>query len=188
MRIEAFRTANVSDAAAIAGVVNGAYRPETGVAGWTHESGLVSGSRTTPDQVAETITRPHSVMIVGLKNARIIACVHVEKEGRNGHIGMLAVKPTLQGAGAGKQMLAHAEKYATEVFGSEKFILAVVASRHELIDYYLRRGYLKTGSVMDYPLSAGAGVPIDPSLKIEVMEKRSGISLEGKYGNTQVVT
>lgn len=172
MNIDTFRTASKPDAEAIAQLVNKAYRPETGTAGWTHESDLVSGNRTSVDQVVEVMSKPDSVILVGLKGSEIVACVHVEKDGSNSHIGMLAVNPKLQGAGAGKQMLAHAESYASENFGSQKFLIVVVSSRSELLSFYLRRGYQKTGSVMDYPLSAGAGTPKHANLKIEVLEKR----------------
>ncbi|MHB9103371.1 MAG: GNAT family N-acetyltransferase [Sulfuricella sp.] len=173
MSIDTFRTASKSDAEAIAQLVNKAYRPETGSAGWTHESDLVSGNRTSAGQVSEIMSKPDSVILVGLKDSEIVACVHVEKDGSNSHIGMLAVNPKLQGAGAGKQMLAHAERYVNESFGSEKFIMAVVSSRSELIAFYLRRGYQKTGTVQDYPLSAGIGTPKFSDLKTEALEKRS---------------
>ena len=51
------RIASAADAIAIADLVNRAYRPETGQAGWTHESGLVSGMRTSPDQVRAALAR-----------------------------------------------------------------------------------------------------------------------------------
>lgn len=178
MNLGEFRIANKSDSAAIAELVNAAYRPIHDTAGWTHESDLVAGERTTPAQVAETIKRPNSVILVRCENSAIVACVHIEKEGNNCHIGMLAVNSTLQAAGIGKQMLALAENYATETFGAERFILVVVSARSELIAFYLRRGYQKTGSVMDYPLSAGAGIPKNPALKIEVLEKRSNIAVK----------
>ena len=178
MSMDTFRTANKSEAEEIARLVNQAYRPETGTAGWTHESDLVSGNRTNVGQVEEVISKPDSVILVGLKGTEIVACVHVEKDGNYGHIGMLAVNPKLQGAGAGKQMLAHAEKYANERFGSEKFIIVVVSSRSELIAFYLRRGYQKTGTVQDYPLSAGVGTPKLSNLKTEVFEKRSNPAFE----------
>lgn len=172
MSMDIFRTANKPDAEAIAQLVNKSYRPETGTAGWTHESDLVFGNRTSVGQVEEVILKSDSVIFVGIKGSEIAACVHVEKDGSYSHIGMLAVNPKLQGAGAGKQMLALAEKYATESFGSEKFIINVVSSRSELIAFYLRRGYRKTGTVQDYPLSAGVGTPKFSNLKIEVFEKR----------------
>lgn len=178
MSMDTFRTANKSDAEAIAQLVNKAYRPETGAAGWTHESDLVSGNRTSVGQVEGVLSKPDSVILVGLKGSEIVACVHVEKDGNFSHIGMLAVNPKLQGAGAGKQMLAYAEGYANEYFGSEKFIMIVVSSRSELIAFYLRRGYRKTGTVQDYPLSAGVGTPKFSNLKTEVFEKWSNPAFE----------
>lgn len=183
MSMDTFRTANKSDAEAIAQLVNKAYRPETGTAGWTHESDLVSGNRTSVGQVEEVISKPDSVILVGLKGSEIVACVHVEQDGSYCHIGMLAVNPRLQGAGAGKQMLAHAERHANEKFGSEKFIMVVVSSRSELIAFYLRRGYRKTGTVQDYPLSAGVGTPKYSNLKTEALEKRSNPAFERDCAN-----
>jgi N-acetylglutamate synthase-like GNAT family acetyltransferase len=176
MSIDAFRAASKSDTEAIAQLVNEAYRPESNASGWTHESGLVSGSRTSVSQVTEIMSRPDSVILVGLKGTVIVACVHVEKDGSHCHIGMLAVSPMLQGEGAGKKMLAHAEMYASEKFRPEKFTMVVVSSRSELISFYLRRGYKKTNFVTDYPLSAGTGTPKFPGLKIEALEKQSCVA------------
>jgi len=173
MILDAFRIANESDASTIAELVNTAYRPSSGAAGWTHESKLVTGNRTNPTQVIELIRRANSVIILGITNLAIVACAHIEKRDENCHIGMLAVNPALQAAGAGKHLLALAESYSNEVFKAEKFILVVVSSRSELIAFYLRRGYHRTGSVMDYPLSANVGTPKNPALKIEVLEKQS---------------
>ena len=185
MSMDTFRIANKSDAEAIAQLVNKAYRPETVAAGWTHESDLVSGNRTSVGQVGEVILKPDSVIFVGLKGSEIVACVHVKKDGSYCHIGMLAVNPRLQGQGAGKQMLAHAERYANENFCSEKFIMVVVSSRSELIAFYLRRGYRKTGTVQDYPLSAGVGTPKFTNLKTEVLEKRSNPAFERDCANAR---
>lgn len=172
MSIDSFRTTNNAEAGSIAALVNGAYRPQSGVTGWTHESDLVADSRTSAAQILETLSRHHSVVLVGLNNEAIVACAHVEEDGNSCHIGMLAVNPILQGAGAGKLMLAEAEKYASTVFGSEKFIMVVVSERTELVSFYLRRGYQKTGLVLDYPISAGVGIPKNPEMKVEMLEKR----------------
>ncbi|MCE9551141.1 MAG: GNAT family N-acetyltransferase [Betaproteobacteria bacterium] len=178
MSIDIFRTASKLDAEVIANLVNMAYRPESGASGWTHESDLVSGSRTNVDQIVDIISKPDSVILLGIKGSEIAACIHIEKDDSSGYIGMFAVNPTLQGAGVGKQMLAYAEWYASENFSSDKFIMVVVSSRSELISFYQRRGYQKTGSIMDYPLSAGAGIPKHPDLKIEILEKRSDITVK----------
>lgn len=185
MSIDLFRIANPLDSEDIARLVNKAYRPAFGVSGWTHEADLVSGSRTSASQVTETLLKPNSIILVGIKDAAIVACVHIEKHGKESHIGMLAVNPELQGAGAGKQMLSEAESYANEVFAPEKFSMVVVSFRRELIAFYLRRGYQQTGVLMDYPLSQGVGTPKIPGLKLEVLQKQSDgyISEKSNKGN-----
>ncbi len=180
MSIDSFRAANHAEAEAIAALVNGAYRPESGITGWTHESDLVAGNRTSAAQILEALSRHHSVILIGLNHGAIVACAHVEKDGNSSYIGMLAVNPILQGAGAGKLMLAEAEKYASSVFGSDKFVMVVVSERIELVSFYLRRGYQKTGLVLDYPISAGAGIPKNPEMKIEILEKRPNSLTERK--------
>ena len=178
MSIDIFRAASTLDAEVIANLVNMAYRPESGTSGWTHESDLVTGSRTNVDQVVDIISKPDSVILLGIKGSEIVACIHIEKDGSNSYIGMFAVNPTLQGAGFGKQMLTYAEWYASENFSSDKFIMVVVSFRSELISFYQRRGYQKIGSIMDYPLSSGAGIPKHTGLKIEILEKQSDITIK----------
>ena len=92
MSMDTFRTANKSDAEAIAQLVNKAYRPETGTAGWTHESDLVSGNRTSVGQVVEIMSKPDSVVLVGIKSSEIVACGPLEKKGKYKHIGKLCLK------------------------------------------------------------------------------------------------
>lgn len=171
MGIDTFRIARKSDADAIAELVNAAYRPEAGTEGWTHEAHLVAGKRTQIGHITQLLARPDSVILVGLKDLQIVTCAHVEKEAASCRIGMLAVNPQRQGLGLGKQMLAHAEKYAHSVFNSEKFILQVLSARSELIAYYQRRGYLPTGEVHVYPHTHEAGTPIVADLHIEILEK-----------------
>lgn len=164
--------AKVADAGAVARLVNKSYRPEKGLRGWTHESDLVAGERTNERQVADAISRKDSFVLIGLRGQEVVACVHVEKEGTNCHIGMLAVSPILQRKGIGRRMLSHAERFGSETFASEAFTMLVLSERPELISFYMKCGYQRTGATMDYPLSAGVGVPTRGDLKVEVLKKR----------------
>jgi ribosomal protein S18 acetylase RimI-like enzyme len=112
MGIDSFRTANKTDAEAIAQLVNRSYRPELGSHGWPHESDLVSGDRTNAHQVADVISKEGSVILLGLRDSEVVTCIHIEKDGGNCHIGMLTVSPNLQGMGIGEEMLRQAESYA----------------------------------------------------------------------------
>ena len=175
MGIDAFRTASPADAEAIATLVNAAYRPEPGASGWTHEAHLVAGNRSNANQVIECIAKQGSCVLLGLHGSDIVACVHLEKNGDDGYIGMLSVEPTLQGTGIGKQMLAYAENHAKTIFACKKLVMVVITARTELMSFYLRRGYKKTGSVTDFPQALGAGTPKHSGLKIEQLEKTNGL-------------
>lgn len=173
MKIHTFRIATNADSESIAELVNQAYRPKLRhPASWTHESDLLSGNRINAQQIVEILSKPDSMILVGTKAAEIMACVQVEKNGNDSYIGMLAVHPMLQGAGVGSQLLTQAEQYALEVFEAKKFIMVVVSARSELISFYIRRGYRQTGNIMDYPILKGVGIPKNPNLKIEILEKQ----------------
>lgn len=171
MNTASFLIAGLVDAPAIATLVNEAYRPKDGRGGWTHESSLISGSRIDARQVEALIARPNSAILIAKQQTDIVACVHIEKEGTNAHIGMLAVSPSFQGTGIGKQLLAHAEETAAARFLPARFVMAVVSLRSELLAFYIRRGYKPTGETLPYPVDANVGSPIDGTLKLEVLHK-----------------
>lgn len=171
MCVEAFRKATAEDSEAIARLVNQSYRPESSAAGWTHESDLVAGERVSIGQVEAAVSDPNVAVLLGLKDREIVTCVQVEKNGTSCHIGMLAVHPPLQGAGIGKEMLTLAEHYGREIFEAKRLVMSVLSARRQLIAFYLRRGYRKTGVIRGYPRTAGVGRPKRPGLVIEQLEK-----------------
>ncbi|MGZ8191483.1 MAG: GNAT family N-acetyltransferase [Methylococcaceae bacterium] len=172
MKITSFRTANLNDVDVLAELVNMAYHPEPGIGSWTDETRFVSGTRTNEQSLINLLAKDDSVVLLGLHEDVILACVHLEKSANQAHIGMLAVNPALQGAGIGKQMLDQAEAYARNHFKVEKFVLIVISLRDELIAFYLRRGYHKTDTTIDYTQLCGetCDAKID-GLKFAVLEK-----------------
>jgi GNAT superfamily N-acetyltransferase len=171
MIIETIRAASTADASTIADLVNSAYRPVAGQSGWTHESNIIAGDRTNTHQVLAKILQHDATIFIGLRAAAIVGCICVDKDGADCHLGMFAVAPALQGSGAGKQLLAHAERYAIEKFKAGTLKMRVISCRTELIDFYLRRGYQRGGPVMGYPCTAATGVPKHPALTIEWLKK-----------------
>lgn len=164
------RLATKNDSKEIADLVNRAYRPNSTEFGWTHEAKLVGGIRIAPNQVERLFSVDSAVLIL-LQGKHIVSCVNVVAEKSVALIGMLATEPRLQMSGLGKQMIEHAECFAREVFGVKKFKMYVLSARTELIAFYERRGYVRTGEVHDYPLSAGVGTPLVDNLGIEALLK-----------------
>jgi ribosomal protein S18 acetylase RimI-like enzyme len=107
------------------------------------------------------------------QDTHIVACVHVKCEESSAVIGMLATDPGCQMQGFGKQILDYAEQYAFEHFGTTAFKISVLSSRSELIAFYERRGYARTGERVGYPLSAGIGEPIVHGLQVEILIKQT---------------
>ena len=101
----------------------------------------------------------------------MVACVHVKIADGCAHIGMLATRTETQGLGYGKQMLAYAERFACQNFSIEKFTMAVILARKELLAFYQRRGYSTTEIRHEYPLSAGVGFPKVAGLQVGILEK-----------------
>ncbi len=168
----AFRVATTEDVDALVSLINRAYRPDSEHAGWTHEADIVSGNRVNAEQVIQVTHKDHSALLVAVINHQLCACVQVEKlDTMSSSIGMLAVDPIFQGTGTGKAVLKYAEQYAITTFHSQRFIMYVVSLRRELIEFYLRRGYQRTGEIMDYPTDAQVGIPKFNEMTIEVLEK-----------------
>lgn len=167
---ETIQLADSSQSQAIALLVNKAYRPDANSGGWTHESDLVAGDRTSADQIVQQIT-PSSPVLVAVRNDEIVACVQVTCDESDCWIGMLATLPTEQNSGMGKKMLLAAETYAVKNFAPARLMMSVLSSRPELLSFYQRRGYKLTGNTTDYPLNAGVGTPLLNDLLVLEMSK-----------------
>ncbi|MCP9760779.1 GNAT family N-acetyltransferase [Aquitalea sp. S1-19] len=166
-----YRTATPDDAPAIAGLLNRAYRPAKGQAGWTHESHLVQGARANTAQIAAVLASGTSVILLLEQDGELIASIQTERDGDKVHIGMFAVSPERQACGLGKMLLAAAEAWAREQWHSRRALMSVIIARTELTDFYLRRGYRRTSQMLPYPHDAGVGMPLRAELPLEVLAK-----------------
>ncbi len=166
------RIAIESDASDIVGLVNRAYRPDSSNCGWTHEAHLVTGERISLELI-RTLFRSCSAVLVLCKDRDIVACVHVQGDASAAWIGMLATEPAWQAQGLGKRMLQYAETYAVEYLNSEIIQMSVLSARPELISFYERRGYARTGQMEDYPVAVGIGKPLFDGLKVELLTKQT---------------
>jgi hypothetical protein len=91
-----FRCALLSESAAIAALVNVAYRGESSRQGWTTEADLLDGLRTTAADVQQLIESEHSVILVCLLGDDLIASVCLEKKADAAYIGMFVLNPAMQ--------------------------------------------------------------------------------------------
>jgi GNAT superfamily N-acetyltransferase len=88
---------------------------------------------------------------------------------------MFAVVPTRQGAGIGAQLLAEAERKAVAVWQALVMEMTVIAQRSELIEWYERKGYQRTGETRPFPHGDERfGVPRRDDLEFVVLAKSLG--------------
>jgi GNAT superfamily N-acetyltransferase len=168
----ALRCAEEGDIGAIVQLVNAAYRPEPGSAGWTHEGHLVAGPRVTAAMM-RTLFVDRSVILLLAQGPQIMACVHVKAAGDVACLGMFATDPALQATGLGKAMLQHAESHARSQFGSRLFRMSVLSVRQELLAFYQRRGYGLTGESEEFHPEGGISQPRVEGLQLLRLEKQA---------------
>jgi ribosomal protein S18 acetylase RimI-like enzyme len=152
----------------ICDLVNLAYR---GDRGWTRETHIIGGDRTTLGEITVVMEKAGARFYVVYLQQRLVACVYLAKERHHAYIGFFSVHPDFQGQGVGGYILRQAENIAKHQFVTDKIRMFVVSQRAELISFYQRRGYQRTGSQQVYPLQLKTGVPKVANLTIEYLEK-----------------
>lgn len=172
-----FRSATEADTPALVALVESAYRGDTSRQGWTTEADLLDGRRTGADEVEACIRHPDSRIVMAERSLaagghELLACAHVAIEDGTGYFGMFSVRPQLQGSGIGKAVLAEAERIAREEWELPVMRMTVIDIRDELIAFYQRRGYRRTGIHKPFPYGDERfGRPRRDDLRFEVLEK-----------------
>jgi ribosomal protein S18 acetylase RimI-like enzyme len=172
-----FRTATLDDIPALVGLVTSAYRGDVSRQGWTTEADLLDGNRIDADVLRHDIERPRSVVLIAEHQreghaAELLACAHVCEDHNAGYFGMFSVRPDLQGAGVGKAVMAEAERIVRDHWALSAMRMTVIDVREELIAWYERRGYHRTGIKKRFPYGDPRyGIPKRDDLRFEVLEK-----------------
>ncbi|MER5946682.1 GNAT family N-acetyltransferase [Streptomyces sp. NPDC001904] len=167
-----YRDAVAEDADALVALIESAYRGDASRAGWTTEADILQGQRTDPEGVLTVIKDPDSRLLTVERGGEIVACCQLEHRDTAAYFGMFAVSPALQGAGLGKQIIAEAERRARETWGVREMHMTVISVRDELIAWYERRGYRRTGETTPFPYGDERfGIPQRPDLRFELLVK-----------------
>jgi len=166
-----FRWAVSEEATAVSDMINNAYRGEQSKLGWTSEAHLLDGLRTTPQEILDLINRPDSIILLCHCKSELLGSVHLQKHLDTAYLGMFVVRPTLQTQGIGKQILQAAESEATLHWQVNKVAMYVISVRYELLAFYQRRGYIRTGGFRAFPVNPVMWQPKMENLQLELLEK-----------------
>ena len=167
-----FRRATKDDVDVIVPLVEASFRGDGSGAGWTTEAHLVTGPRTTTDEVRTIIDTPSSSITLALLDGKLAGCFRLESViGQTTFFGMFSVQPSLQGKGIGRRVLVEAERIARIELGAYRMRMHVLSGRPELIEWYVRYGYRPTGEAHSFAEIAHRGEPLAEELSFLVYEK-----------------
>lgn len=167
-----FRDATDADVDTLVALIESAYRGDSSRAGWTTEADILQGQRTDREGVLEVVESPDSRLLTVEQDGRVVACCQLEHRGAYAYFGMFAVSPALQGAGLGKAVIAEAERLARETWGATEMHMTVISVREDLIAWYERRGYRRTGRTTPFPYGDERfGIPQRDDLEFELLVK-----------------
>ncbi|KAL1838407.1 hypothetical protein VTJ49DRAFT_2691 [Mycothermus thermophilus] len=200
-----FRVATPDDAPIIQPLVQSAYRGDESRQGWTTEADILVGNRIDVAGVREKITNPDGVVLLATTTPQDdpekeipIACCELTRitsakspdSPPKAYFGMFAVSPRSQGRGIGRQVLAQAESHARDVWGASCIEMTVVCGREELVAWYERRGFRRTGETRPFPVeeieAMGGKIIKEGGLWFEVLVKELG-GVTGNGGTNGVV-
>lgn len=156
------------DAPALKALLEAGYRGDCARRGWNHEADILDDERIAPGELEALLADPAATMLAARGGERLVGCVAVTcKDEGLAYLGMLCVRPDLQSAGLGRRLLDAAEAWAM-ARGMAAIEMTVIDRRETLIEWYERRGYLRTGETRPFPVLR------DPPLSFAVLEKRLG--------------
>ncbi|CAL9605603.1 GNAT family N-acetyltransferase [Streptomyces sp. enrichment culture] len=167
-----YRDATEADVDDLVALIESAYRGDASRAGWTTEADILDGQRTDPQGVLEVVRDPDSRLLTVEREGRIVACCQLEHHGAHAYFGMFAVSPALQGGGLGRAVIEEAERQARGTWGVREMHMTVITVREELIAWYERRGYRRTGRTSPFPYGDERfGIPRRDDLRFELLVK-----------------
>ncbi|WP_324785054.1 GNAT family N-acetyltransferase [Streptomyces sp. H51] len=170
-----FRDATDADVDTLVALIESAYRGDASRVGWTTEADILQGQRTDPEGVLEVIESPDSRLLTVERDGRVVACCQLEHRGDHAYFGMFAVSPRMQGTGLGKVIIAEAERAVRETWGVREMHMTVISVREDLIAWYERRGYRRTGKTSPFPYGDERfGIPLRDDLEFELLVKELG--------------
>jgi ribosomal protein S18 acetylase RimI-like enzyme len=154
-----FSPATDAEVPALNRLVNRAYRGEAAAQGWTTEAHLLAGQRTDEADLREQLLSPGATFLLARTAAQeLVGSVYLQPQDPELYLGMLSVEPALQAQGLGRQLVVAAEHFA-RTLGCTAIRITVISVRHELLAWYERLGFRRTGATVDFPTDTRFGIP-----------------------------
>jgi ribosomal protein S18 acetylase RimI-like enzyme len=152
-----FSYATPADVPRLATLIELAYRGSDAATGWTNETDILEGPRSSPEEVERLVRDPDSRFVLAHDGDRLIGSALLKQQGEGAYFGMFAIDPRLQQQGLGKSVISRCEAAARELWNAKYLELTVISLRDELIGWYQRRGFRLTGERHPFPFDVATG-------------------------------
>jgi GNAT superfamily N-acetyltransferase len=129
------RSATSDDVPRIVALLNAAF---------AMERDFIDKDRTSVPEIERYMTTGTFFVVDGDAGA-LSSCMYLEQRGDRVYLGMLAVNPSQQGSGLGRQMMAAAERHAAAI-GCGAIDIRIVNRRTELPPFYRALGFVDNGT------------------------------------------
>ncbi|MCR5890079.1 GNAT family N-acetyltransferase [Hymenobacter sp. J193] len=168
-------SATETDVPALVQLANRAYRGDASRQGWTTEAHLLDGQRTDAEDIIDLMKVPGATFLLARTSAgQLMGSVYLKPQLPDLYLGMLSVEPGQQGLGIGKLLLDAAETQA-RAHSCTDILISVITVRAELIAWYERHGFQRTGETLAFPTDTRFGIPRQP-LELLLMRKQLALA------------
>jgi GNAT superfamily N-acetyltransferase len=130
------RNAGADDVARIVALLNTAF---------AMEREFIDRDRTSAAEIAQYLATGTFFVVDAEEGGALASCMYLEPRGDHVYLGMLAVSPTRQGRGLGRQMMAAAESHAVSL-DCHAIDIRIVDRRTELPPFYRSLGFVDNGT------------------------------------------
>jgi ribosomal protein S18 acetylase RimI-like enzyme len=157
----AFRYAVADDVPAVEALIERSYRGEEANAGWTTETHLLEGPRTSPGEIERLLVDGDSRFVLAEAEGVLVGVALIQRTDHGAYFGMFAVDPLRQTGGIGRALLTACEDSARDLWSASELRMSVISQRADLIAWYERRGYARTGTSEPFPFHEHSGALSD---------------------------
>jgi predicted N-acetyltransferase YhbS len=114
-------------------------------AAFAMERAFIDRDRTSAAEIAQYLATGTFFVVDADDGGALASCMYLEQRGDRLYLGMLAVNPSQQGRGLGRQMMAAAESHAASQ-GCHAIDIRIVDRRTELPPFYRSLGFVDNGT------------------------------------------
>jgi GNAT superfamily N-acetyltransferase len=151
-----FRSGEPKDTDALVPLINVAFIPE---------QIAIEGDRINAENLQPFFAKGKFLVLENSDG--VVGCVYAELRGeRRGYIGLLALRPELQGRGLGRLLMNRCEEYLADS-GCDWADLRTISARDDLVPMYKHLGYQETGVA-----EMSAEIPLKTPCHFITMSKR----------------